>query len=80
MHIREELSCAHTVHYLFRYLDGDLGDVVEDLVNAHLDHCHRCASKFRFERRVIDTLRGKLQSVHAPDSLKLRMALLLEEL
>lgn len=80
MHIGEELTCAQTVHFLFRYLDGDLGEVEELLVEAHLDHCHRCARKFRFERRVIDSLRSKLQVVRASDSLKERIASMLEEI
>lgn len=80
MHIGEELTCAQTVHFLFRYLDGDLGEVEEMLVNAHLDHCHRCARKVRFERRVIDGLRSRLQAVRAPEDLKRRIGDLLERI
>lgn len=79
MSVGETLTCEQTVHFLFRYLDGDLGEVEETLVDAHLVHCRRCARKLRFERRVIDSLRGKLQSVRAPDALKARIAHLLEE-
>ena len=79
MYDTEKLACEQTIHFLFRSLDGDLGEVEETLVHEHLAYCRRCLRKFRFERRVIDVVREKLRSVRAPDSLKTRIAHLLEE-
>ncbi|HEU5220162.1 MAG TPA: zf-HC2 domain-containing protein [Gemmatimonadales bacterium] len=80
MYVGEELTCEATIHFMLRYLDGDLGELDETLVDAHLRYCRGCTRKFRFERRVIDGLRARLRTVATPAALRTRIAHLLEDM
>jgi anti-sigma factor RsiW len=50
------------VDRLWAYLDGELGEVDRDRVDAHLALCRRCCGELEFARR----LRGLLASAAAP--------------
>ena len=75
----ERYTCEDVFRRLDDFLDRELGPAEMELVQRHLDTCEQCAREHRFEARVIDSIRGKLTQLGAPDLLVKRVARLLED-
>lgn len=75
----KQFTCEDVFRRLDDFLDRELTAAEMALVEAHLASCAQCASEHRFERRVLDDMRAKLQRIKAPDSLLQRVRRVLEE-
>ncbi len=69
----DRYTCEETFRRLDDYLDRALGPAERALVEAHLATCEACASEYRFERGVLDTVRDRLAHLEVPASLKEKM-------
>ena len=63
-------DCEQTVRRLWDYLDGQLGPVDLDAVDAHLVDCDRCPPHFEFERRFLDAVRAAREAAPAAEPAK----------
>lgn len=72
-------TCEDVFRRLDDYLDRELSAEEMDRVTEHLETCAQCAQEQRFEARVIDTIKGKLRQLKAPDLLLKRVAKVLEQ-
>jgi anti-sigma factor RsiW len=61
--------CADALRRLDDYVDRHLDATEVHQVEAHLAVCDVCASKFRFERRLISELRRTLRRLELPAGL-----------
>ena len=62
-------ACEDVFRRLDDFLDRELSMEEARLVEEHLATCAQCASEHRFERRVLDDIRSKLQRIRAPEGL-----------
>ena len=67
-------DCAEAFSRVQDYLDRELSAEETVHVREHLETCERCAHEFRFEARVLDTLKQRLRRVDVPESLRARVA------
>jgi mycothiol system anti-sigma-R factor len=72
-------SCEDVFLRLDDFLDRELSAVEMRLVREHLETCAQCASEHRFEARVLDDVRAKLNRIRAPQSLLDRIRGLIEQ-
>ncbi len=72
-------TCDDVFRRLDDYLDRELSDAEMRLVALHLDTCAQCAAEHRFESRVLDSIKGKLGQIKAPDLLLKRISKALDE-
>lgn len=72
------LGCEEVLRRLDDYLDRELAPTEMAAVSAHLETCAQCAREHRFESRVLDGIKSKLQQIKAPDLLIKRVAKALE--
>ena len=68
------LTCEEIFRRLDDYLDRELSAEEMRLVKEHLDTCAQCAREHSFDRRMLDTVREKVQRIEAPQDLKSRIA------
>lgn len=66
-------TCEDVFRRLDDFLDRELSADEMALVQAHLDACAQCASEHRFERRLVDDVRSKLQRIRVPETLLARI-------
>lgn len=66
-------TCEDVFRRLDDFLDRELSAEEMDMVQAHLDACAQCASEHRFERRLVDDVRSKLQRIRVPEALLARI-------
>lgn len=66
-------TCEDVFRRLDDFLDRELSPDEMALVQAHLDACAQCASEHRFERRLVDDVRSKLQRIRVPETLLARI-------
>jgi len=69
-----KLTCEEIFRRLDDYLDRELNPEEMRLVKEHLDTCAQCAHEHRFDRRVLDTVRDKVQRIGTPEDLRSRVA------
>ena len=67
--------CAKCEEMMQPYLDGALSDAEIALAQAHLDRCHYCAKRYRFEQQLRHFVRMAAVEEMAPE-LKARLAAL----
>ena len=67
--VDRHFACEDVFRRLDDFLDRELSPEEARLVEEHLSTCAQCASEHRFERRVLDEVRGKLQRIRAPEGL-----------
>lgn len=70
-------GCEEFLHRLPLFLDGEHEAADDRLLQEHLSWCEKCLAKYRFERRLIDSVRSTLARVPVPDHLAGRIAALL---
>ena len=75
----DRFTCEEVLQRLDDFLDRELAPEEMRLVREHLDTCVQCAREHRFESRVIDSVRSKLQRLQAPDTLLRRVGKLLSD-
>jgi len=73
------LTCEETIRRLDDYLDRALSEREEREVGNHLEVCEACARAYGIQERLIQEVRGKLNRIHAPASLRQRVAAALRE-
>ena len=74
----DRLTCAEALVRVQEFLDGELGDVPAEQVEAHFDLCERCYPHLSFERAFLAAVR-RCGSAEAPAELKAKIAALLQE-
>jgi anti-sigma factor RsiW len=62
-------SCSETILRLDEYVDRALAPAESRLVEAHLEHCLRCAGQFRFETSLVRSIRERLRRIEVPADL-----------
>jgi anti-sigma factor (TIGR02949 family) len=67
-------TCDDVFRRLDDYLDRELSEAEMRLVAEHLDTCAQCAAEHRFEARVLESIKGKLGKIKAPDLLLKRIS------
>lgn len=65
----ETYSCSEMILRLDEYVDRALSPRELLLVEAHLEHCLRCASQFRFEAALVRSIRERLRRIEVPPGL-----------
>lgn len=70
-------GCEEFLHRLPSLLDGEHDPADDRLLHDHLAWCEKCLRKYRFERRVIETIRDRLAEIQLPAGLQDRVAALL---
>jgi mycothiol system anti-sigma-R factor len=73
-------TCQQAFARLYEYLDRDLSEQEEALVQEHLAICEECTRHFGFERQLLTTIRERCRTGRAPESLRQRIAKLIEGL
>ncbi|MEE8062373.1 MAG: zf-HC2 domain-containing protein [Gemmatimonadales bacterium] len=76
--MNDALSCQETFRRLNDYVDRELTQDEQGLVEAHLAECTKCASVFGFEESLLLELKAKLNRIQLPPALKQRVAEALE--
>ena len=72
------LTCEEIFRRLDDFLDRELSADEMRLVREHLDTCAQCAREHAFDRKLLDTVREKVQRVEAPSDLRSRIAAAIE--
>ena len=70
----EELDCREVAERLHGFLDRELEDAEIAEVQAHLDNCEECHSKFRFEASLKRLVMVRSSEEGASSSLRKRIA------
>jgi anti-sigma factor (TIGR02949 family) len=73
-----EIDCRSFLSRLPDLLDGEVDGAERPRLDAHLDHCAHCLATFRFERAILDGLRGKLAAAAMPDEFGRRVLSLID--
>ena len=66
-------DCREAFARLDDYLDSECGPEELARVRAHLEVCATCAEEFRFEARVLEVLKARIATLHAPAALRERV-------
>ena len=73
------LNCDETFRRLDDYLDRQLSSGELEAVEEHLADCERCSGEFAVERQLLDGIRDKLSRLRLSDSVKRRIAALIQQ-
>lgn len=68
-----QIDCQEALENLYAYLDGELDDVREEEVRAHLDQCAPCLGVSRFETAFLRFLEARARSKGAPEHVRKRV-------
>lgn len=71
------ISCEEVIEQLFRYLDGEVDDIVDERIQAHMARCRDCFSRAEFERRLRERVREANESP-APERVRHRIRQVLD--
>jgi anti-sigma factor (TIGR02949 family) len=72
-------TCAEAFQRLDCYVDRELDEDEIRAVTEHLEKCHACAQEFRFESKVLEEIRAKINRVAVPEGLRDRIFARLRE-
>ncbi|PID96737.1 MAG: mycothiol system anti-sigma-R factor [Actinomycetales bacterium] len=67
---RSSLECSEALLRVFEFLDGEMTEVDEDAVRAHLDACAECLRKFDLDQMVKFVVKRSCEPVAAPSHLR----------
>ena len=73
-------NCEEAFRRLDSYVDRELDPSEIEAVTAHLECCEMCAGEFKFEARVLEEIRNKVNRVAIPPGLRERIFAKLREL
>ncbi|HTW21164.1 MAG TPA: mycothiol system anti-sigma-R factor [Mycobacteriales bacterium] len=74
-----EVDCVEVIRQVYLYLDGEIGDSAKAEVREHLDECGPCLREFGIEQEVKALVARCCGSDLAPEHLKQRIRVKLEE-
>jgi mycothiol system anti-sigma-R factor len=74
-----ETDCAEVIEQVYLYLDGEIEDEGRAKVREHLDECAPCLRQFGLEQDVKALVARCCGGDVAPDDLKERLVLRLQE-
>lgn len=66
-------NCKEAVHRLYEYLDRELSEDEQRVVQTHLSHCPPCLDLFRFEENVLTFVGDQCRQTAAPAQLRDRV-------
>lgn len=76
---RHDIGCLEALEVFYAYLDGELDPDSVDDFEHHLAHCRSCYSRAEFEALITERLKRSAANA-APDALKRRLSILLDNL
>jgi mycothiol system anti-sigma-R factor len=74
-----DTDCSEVIEAVFLYLDNECDESHRRIVRQHLDECSPCLRIFGIEQDVKDLVARKCGGDVAPDSLRTRLRLRLQE-
>jgi mycothiol system anti-sigma-R factor len=74
-----DVDCGEVIRQVYLYLDGEIDDTGRAEVRDHLDECGPCLRQFGIEQEVKALVARCCGSDAAPDGLKDRLRLKLQE-
>lgn len=77
---RTRYTCEEVFRRLSDYVDRELSATEIARVEQHLDACAQCAHEYAFERRFVSEIKGALQRIDAPGTLRAKVRELLDSL
>ncbi len=72
-------ECEDAIRRLNEFLDHQLTEAERVVVQKHLEICRPCLRRFTFEQTLIVSLRQKVTTVCAPESLRAKLHSLLRQ-
>ncbi len=66
-------NCRETLDRLYQYLDRELSDAEQRIVQQHLERCPPCRDLFQFEANVLTFVGRRCRETAAPPSLRDRV-------
>jgi mycothiol system anti-sigma-R factor len=72
-------DCAEVIEAVYLYLDGEIDDAMRREVRVHLDECAPCLRQFGIEQEVKALVARCCGGEAAPDGLKERLMVRLQE-
>ncbi len=78
-HRVNSINCAEAVARLYDFLDREGPEASIEEVEAHLDICRHCCSRFAFEAQLWQTVRVKGTESRCPESLKSKVRSMLDQ-
>ena len=78
-HRVRQINCAEAVSRLYDYLDREGPAASLEEVEAHLDLCRHCCSRFAFEALLWQRVREEGRGEKCPEDLKAKVRALLEK-
>jgi mycothiol system anti-sigma-R factor len=72
-------DCRETMHRLYQYLDRELNEDDQQVVEQHLAHCPPCRDLFRFEENVLTFIGATCRKTEAPPGLHDRVRKLCQD-
>lgn len=73
----DRFTCGEVFQRLDDFLDRELSPEEMHLVREHLDLCLACASEYRFERGILESVRDKVRRLAVPEELAGKVRLLI---
>ncbi len=70
--------CAAVLQRLDDYIDRELSADDVRMVEQHIAGCLHCASRYRFQMRMVREIRSRLRRIRVPDDLLARIRLRLD--
>jgi anti-sigma factor (TIGR02949 family) len=67
-------TCLETFQRLDDFVDHELSEEEQRLVQEHLATCEMCAGEYRFEASVLDQVRAKIRRIMVPSGLIARVS------
>lgn len=74
-----EFPCEEALSRLFEFLDGELGEVARERVEAHFQACKLCYPHLQLERRFRESLELALKGEPAPERVRVMVMELLAQ-
>ena len=74
-----EVDCSEVIEQVYLYLDGEIDDAGRAQVRQHLDECSPCLRQFGIENEVKALVARCCGGDTAPDGLKERLIVRLQE-
>ncbi|MDQ1696998.1 MAG: hypothetical protein QOJ03_2351 [Frankiaceae bacterium] len=74
-----DVDCSEVIEQVYLYLDGEIDDAVRAKVRDHLDECAPCLRQFGLEQDVKALVARCCGGDTAPDGLKQRLIVRLQE-
>lgn len=74
-----ETDCSEVIAAVYRYLDGEVDDSLHARIHDHLDECGPCLRQYGIEREVRVLLARCCRAERAPEQLRARIVIRLQQ-